>query len=166
MDLGCGHGLLGIYALLKNAAYVLFQDFNYEVLSIAVRMNLDLNKVQKLDERVIYLSGEWNDLDKKIDQQLNEIQFIEKNIKLNSYQKQFDMLLMSEVIYNVENYEKVINLVLKFMKKDGVSILANKLYYFGVGGSMPEFKQFVLKYYLNIIFFIISTVVIFQVFFY
>jgi hypothetical protein len=44
---------------------------------------------------------------------------------------------MSEVIYNVENYEKIANLIIKFMKSEGVSILANKLYYFGVGGSMP-----------------------------
>jgi ribosomal protein L11 methylase PrmA len=33
MDLGCGHGLLGILALLKGAKCVLFQDFNLEVLT-------------------------------------------------------------------------------------------------------------------------------------
>lgn len=27
------------------------------------------------------------------------------------------------------------------MKKDGICILANKLYYFGVGGSMFEFRK-------------------------
>lgn len=28
------------------------------------------------------------------------------------------------------------------MKPDGRGILANKLYYFGVGGSVPEFNEF------------------------
>lgn len=43
MDLGCGHGLLGIYALQEGARTALFQDFNLEVLTIAVRLNLLLN---------------------------------------------------------------------------------------------------------------------------
>ena len=43
MDIGCGHGLLGIYALNKNPKYVLFQDFNEEVLNIATKKNILLN---------------------------------------------------------------------------------------------------------------------------
>ena len=31
------------------------------------------------------------------------------------------------------------------MADNGVAILANKLFYFGVGGSMPEFKEFIAK---------------------
>lgn len=48
--------------------------------------------------------------------------------------------MLSEVIYNQQNYEKVINLIYKLMKPNGICLLSNKLYYFGVGGSMPEFK--------------------------
>lgn len=33
----------------------------------------------------------------------------------------------------------------KYLKEDGRAILANKLYYFGVGGSVPEFTEFVEK---------------------
>ena len=49
---------------------------------------------------------------------------------------------MSEVIYNKDNYEKVANLLVTFLKPNGICYMANKLYYFGVGGSTPEFKDF------------------------
>ncbi|KAL4473180.1 hypothetical protein ABPG72_015561 [Tetrahymena utriculariae] len=140
MDLGCGHGLLGIYAMQQGAKQVLFQDYNYEVLSIAVRLNIILNKVPNVQERLIYLSGEWNNLENKIAQQINEVGFFEN--KVVQYENQFDLLMLSEVIYNQANYEKVTNLIYKLMKPNGICLLANKLYYFGVGGSMPEFKQY------------------------
>ncbi len=55
--------------------------------------------------------------------------------------------MFSEVIYNKDNYAKVMNVIDLFLKKDGVCYMANKLFYFGVGGSLPEFKDFIdLKY--------------------
>lgn len=73
---------------------------------------------------------------------MNEIQFFEDNKKLSEYPNQFDVLMLSEVIYNQANYEKIATVVTALLKPDGVCFLANKLYYFGVGGSMPEFKQY------------------------
>lgn len=35
------------------------------------------------------------------------------------------------------------------MKPDGVCLLASKLYYFGVGGSLMEFKDFIKKNYAS-----------------
>jgi 16S rRNA G1207 methylase RsmC len=32
MDAGCGHGLLGIYCLLKEPKIVVFNDYNIDVL--------------------------------------------------------------------------------------------------------------------------------------
>ncbi len=32
IDVGCGQGFLGIYALLKNSRLVVFNDFNIDVL--------------------------------------------------------------------------------------------------------------------------------------
>jgi hypothetical protein len=46
---------------------------------------------------------------------------------------------MSEVIYNEENYRKIVNLIQKSMKKDGFCLLASKVYYYGVGGSLYDF---------------------------
>jgi hypothetical protein len=50
---------------------------------------------------------------------------------------------MSEVIYNQNNYNKIARVILKLLKLHGVCILANKLFYFGVGGSLFEFKDFI-----------------------
>jgi len=55
--------------------------------------------------------------------------------------------MLSEVIYNTANYEKIAQMILNLMKPSGVCLLANKLYYFGVGGSMLEFKQYIAKTY-------------------
>jgi len=43
---------------------------------------------------------------------------------------------MSEVIYQPENYEKIINLMIEFLNQGGICLMANKLFYFGVGGSI------------------------------
>ena len=51
---------------------------------------------------------------------------------------------MSEVIYNEENYKKIFNLIKKSMKKDGICYLASKVYYYGVGGSLYDFYEFLL----------------------
>lgn len=32
MDIGCGHGLLGIAGLKNGASYCVFQDYNQDVL--------------------------------------------------------------------------------------------------------------------------------------
>ena len=33
-------------------------------------------------------------------------------------------------------------MIKNYLKKGGMAILANKICYFGVGGSVPEFKQY------------------------
>lgn len=98
---------------------------------------------------MVFLSGEWNNLSEKVKGQVNEISF--QKAKAQSYDEQFDVLMMSEVIYNQANYEKIAQLIVKLMKQDGICLLANKLYYFGVGGSMPEFKQFLAANYATVL---------------
>jgi len=51
----------------------------------------------------------------------------------------YDILLMSEVIYKKENYEKVMKVIEGFMDGNGVTLLATKKYYYGVGGNLNEF---------------------------
>ena len=46
IDLGCGHGLLGILALKFGAKLVIFQDFNSEVLKTLTFFNLLLNNMK------------------------------------------------------------------------------------------------------------------------
>ncbi len=56
MDVGCGHGLLGIYALKKNASFVLFQDYNIDVLNICTKINIEKNEVGNF----ALLAGDWD----------------------------------------------------------------------------------------------------------
>ncbi|KAL3700416.1 hypothetical protein R1sor_018438 [Riccia sorocarpa] len=78
LELGCGHGLPGILAILKGASTVHFQDFNAEVLRHLtipnVQANLQheqsrnklggglLSKSGQVTHDVHYYSGDWGDV--------------------------------------------------------------------------------------------------------
>jgi hypothetical protein len=46
---------------------------------------------------------------------------------------------MSEVIYNEDNYVKILNLLDQILHTNGTCLLATKMYYYGVGGSSYDF---------------------------
>lgn len=146
LDLGCGQGLLGIYALKKEARCVLFQDFNLEVLKYFTWNNIKMNFPE--DEIFIktkFISGDWSEFDKNLKSQKFDI-FNEKLQKNDIVPDEFDLIFMSEVIYQKENYEKIANIIQKTLKpKQGICILSTKYYYFGVGGSLPDFLDFISK---------------------
>jgi len=51
---------------------------------------------------------------------------------------------MSEVIYNEDNYLKIANFIKKTLKLTGFCLMASKVYYYGVGGSLFDFMDFLL----------------------
>eukprot|EP00850_Spirogloea_muscicola_P006779 SM000032S12163 [mRNA] locus=s32:904633:907508:- [translate_table: standard] len=56
----------------------------------------------------------------------------------------YDILLMSETIYCMESYPKLLGLVRKVLRSPyGVMYVAGKKHYFGVGGGTRQFKNFV-----------------------
>jgi len=57
--------------------------------------------------------------------------------------EKFDVILTSETIYNPDNYEILHDVILKLLAPHGVCYLAGKSVYFGVGGSMWAFREFV-----------------------
>jgi ribosomal protein L11 methylase PrmA len=60
IDLGCGHGLLGILALLKGAKLVIFQDFNESVIKNVTIPNINVNTSGlPLKEKCRFLTGDW-----------------------------------------------------------------------------------------------------------
>jgi len=63
----------------------------------------------------------------------------------------YDVILFSEVIYKKENYEKCANIICTFLNETGVCYLASKLFYFGVGGALPEFKQYLMNNYKSVL---------------
>lgn len=63
MDIGCGHGLLGIAALKSGAACCYFQDYNKEVINDVTMTNILLNDFSM--DLCKFLYGDWDNLDEK-----------------------------------------------------------------------------------------------------
>jgi ribosomal protein L11 methylase PrmA len=57
MDIGCGHGLLGIAALKSGASSCYFQDYNKEVLESITKTTITLNDLPTANCKFIY--GDW-----------------------------------------------------------------------------------------------------------
>ncbi|XP_053609936.1 histidine protein methyltransferase 1 homolog [Plodia interpunctella] len=128
LDLGCGAGILGIYAFI-NGANVTFQDYNQEVLEHVTIPNVLLNieeeeDTAKLLKRCRFYSGDWASFNNKYDES-----------------EMYDLILTSETIYNDNNYDKLINIFIKRLSKTGAVYLAAKTCYFGVGGGVRQFEQ-------------------------
>ena len=125
LDMGCGHGLPGIYLLLKGINEICFQDFNKEVLD-----NITKNYINQLknnfrlnfEKKVNYVDGDWGEF---------------------QYNKKFDIIISGDTLYNNSNYEKIYNLIKNNLNKDGEAFFASKRFYFGVGGGSSEFRQYI-----------------------
>lgn len=122
LDLGCGNGLLGIYALLNGAANVTFQDYNEEVIKNITMPNIYVN-TSTLHENCKFFAGDWKT-------------FIEK-LPANH----FDFILTADTIYNYDNYEKIHAVFKNLLKKSGKIYLAAKTVYFGLSGGMRKFES-------------------------
>ncbi|KAI8042416.1 hypothetical protein M5D96_003729 [Drosophila gunungcola] len=99
LDLGCGSGLLGIYAM-KHGARVDFQDYNKDVLEYITYPNVLLNvdesltddgKLEFLDKHTSLYAGDWAHF-----------------TQLTKEVEKYDLILTSETIYNIENQQKLL----------------------------------------------------------
>ncbi|XP_030554787.1 histidine protein methyltransferase 1 homolog [Drosophila novamexicana] len=134
LDLGCGSGLLGIYAM-KCGAKVDFQDYNKDVLEKITIPNVLLNlnetltdneKIDQLQKKSNFYAGDWSHY-----------------AKLTENLEKYDIIMTSETIYNMENQQKLLDTFRKRLKSDGIVLLAAKSHYFGVGGGLEQFVEFV-----------------------
>lgn len=87
-------------------------------------MIANVENVSKLKEKCRFYSGDWNN-------------YVEKT----KNDEKFDYILTSETIYNVQSYEKIINVLKTKLKLNGICYLAAKQNYFGVGGSLAQFSS-------------------------
>lgn len=135
LDLGCGSGLLGLYAFLLGAEKVCFQDYNSEVIEhftipsvehTVKNINIDMSKMNDFD----FLSGDWSNVN---------------NYLLKSDNNKFDLILSSETIYNVKYYSKIKEMLDNHLSDKGVAFFAAKKHYFGVGGGTYDFTEYLRK---------------------
>ncbi|CAB0005604.1 unnamed protein product [Nesidiocoris tenuis] len=125
LDLGCGSGILGIIALKQGCASVHFQDYNRDVIVYFTIPNVQLNGDELLPKSQFW-SGDWKSYE-------------------NVDDSQFDVIITSETIYNPQSYQKLHDVIRKKLKPGGSAYLAGKSYYFGVGGSIKGFMDFVVR---------------------
>ncbi|EYU32714.1 hypothetical protein ABFS82_14G038700 [Erythranthe guttata] len=152
LELGCGHGLPGIFACLKGAAAVHFQDFNAEVLQCLTIPNVTAN-IEKNTEHLAaphaevgptktetrFFSGDWGE----VHQLLSPASTSEEDeAKCCGY----DVILMAETVYSISTLPNLYKLIKKCISiPNGVVYMAAKKHYFGVGGGSRRFLSLVEK---------------------
>lgn len=157
LELGCGHGLPGIFACLEGAAILHFQDFNAEVLKCLTIPNVNANLSTKsppaetdranrdTEPEVRYFAGDWS----QIHQILPEVNHSENDLNScpeNGQPGGYDIVLMAETIYSLSAQRNLYELIKKCTSRlHGVVYLAAKKHYFGVGGGTRQFLSMVEK---------------------
>ncbi|KAH0992543.1 hypothetical protein GBA52_004026 [Prunus armeniaca] len=156
LELGCGHGLPGIFACLKGAAAIHFQDFNAEVLQCLTIPNVNSNvpsfqppalQVTKCDVgmEIRFFAGNWREIHKLLPYAQN----IEKDFNVStgkSLDAQYDIILMAETVYSISALPHLYELIKKCITPShGVVYMAAKKHYFGVGGGTRRFLSIVEK---------------------
>lgn len=155
LDLGCGAGLLGIYAY-RCGAVVHFQDYNKDVLKQITIPNVMLN-VETHSKAVDEGMGSIN-IEKKMEENF-DIHSLEETLQFyagdwweyaelttkNAEGKtnKFDYIFTSETIYNPQNQQKLLDTFYAKLNTDGVVLVAAKTYYFGVGGGLRQFEELI-----------------------
>ncbi|CAA0816366.1 Putative methyltransferase family protein [Striga hermonthica] len=132
LELGCGHGLPGIFACLQGSTAVHFQDFNVEVLKCLTipNVNANLEKCSPEDRTNVetrFFSGDWAEVE--LDRAAG-----------------YDVILMAETVYSVPALPNLYKLIKSCLScPGGVVYFAAKKYYFGVGGGSRRFLSIIEK---------------------
>ncbi|GFN90751.1 histidine protein methyltransferase 1 homolog [Plakobranchus ocellatus] len=129
IKLGCGAGLPGVYCCSCGAKKVDFQDYNEEVLQLLTHTNVHKNISEETVTQCRYFSGDWCSFS----------QFLQHE-KLR-----YDVILTAETIYSPKNYACLHGVLCEALMDNGIVVLAAKVYYFGVGGSVDGFLEYVKK---------------------
>ena len=135
LEIGCGSGLFGILCLVYGVNSVSFQDFNSEVLKLWTIPNLALN-IETLQDRVAFIEGDWADFNSKKLLDSGYLSFKEK------ISRKYDLIFGSDVLYETRNYQNLIKLFQANLTENGVVVISSKAYYYGNGGSIAEFKNY------------------------
>ncbi|KAJ0985586.1 hypothetical protein J5N97_003942 [Dioscorea zingiberensis] len=159
LELGCGHGLPGIFACIYGASAIHFQDFNSEVLKCLTIPNVNVNlesfhkkytnaKDQKtiLSPEIRFFAGDWSEIHDVLFQKCDHDD-PRKDSGLNSTRGSYagyDIILMAETVYELSSLPNLYSLVKKCLSyPHGVVYMSGKKHYFGVGGGTRQFHLLV-----------------------
>ncbi|KAL8172239.1 hypothetical protein V2J09_024043 [Rumex salicifolius] len=151
LELGCGHGLPGIFSFLKGAPAVHFQDFNDEVLQCLTIPNVMENISElaqtsdaKVEPEIRYFAGDWSELNNILPhaQAVEDHQTPSKDDLKGGY----DVILMAETVYSMATLPSLYRLIKECINyPHGMVYVAGKKHYFGVGGGTRRFISIVEK---------------------
>jgi SAM-dependent methyltransferase len=144
LELGCGHGLPGIYFLLRQSA-VMFQDFNEEDLTKITKGNItQLNeKYKQLDlSKYSFISGDWADFNTKL---VSDDFYTPNDGSKTKFKNKFDIIVSADTIYNTNTYDSFYEVIKSQLKNPGICFIASKKFYYGVGGGTNQFIDYVNK---------------------
>ncbi|KAK6118583.1 hypothetical protein DH2020_047669 [Rehmannia glutinosa] len=157
LELGCGHGLPGIFACLQGAAAVHFQDFNAEVLQCLTIPNVNANLEKhsqylgpdvdqgRINIETRFFSGDWGEVHRALSCVVTNEYEVECCPKLDPTAG-YDVILMAETVYSISALPNLYKLIKKCLSyPHGVVYMAAKKYYFGVGGGSRRFLSVVAK---------------------
>lgn len=136
LELGAGASLVSIALWHRmardrtcDAGYEIhIQDYNWQVLVSLTLMNYILNVPQETLQNYLesghikFLHGDWGSFECDL---------------------RYHLILMSEVIYNKDNYEALHSILVNHTKKKGYVVMATKDVYFGLTGSLQEWLDFI-----------------------
>lgn len=99
------------------------------------------------DTKVEFLSADWNDL--KNNKYFNSYsvqshQLVADN-KYEVQAKSFDLIFGADILYEVETYITLLEMFDNLLTDKGRVIIISKMYYYGNGGSLYEFQDYVEK---------------------
>ena len=97
LEIGCGYGLAGIVAC-DGGADVVFSDFEYDAL-LFTKHNAQQNGISSAD----FVQMDWN---------------------APCFQCQFDVIFASDVIYEEQNWQPIIQLLKNYLKSDGTALFS------------------------------------------
>ena len=158
LELGCGIGLPGIFALMSGAECVHFQDYNREVLNCLTipsvlgsvklgRPKLNMGQTTSTGPAIIQM-----DEDQNVDSYISKTKFYFGDWAeftmghSNSGGLPYDIILTSETIYSISSQPKLLQTLKKLTNQSrGVVVMAAKTHYFGVGGSVQMFQDLVSR---------------------
>ncbi|KAG0457791.1 hypothetical protein HPP92_022948 [Vanilla planifolia] len=156
LELGCGHGLPGIFAGLQGAASIHFQDFNVEVLRFLTVPNVYRNLIYTSTQshppkdnvpassNVRFFAGDWSDVHQLLLPRFNDCQNEVASVTECDTSDAYDIILMAETVYSLSSLHSLYELTKKCLQyPQGVVYMAGKKHYFGVGGGTRHFVRLV-----------------------
>ena len=129
LELGCGHGLPGLASFVHlNGESLYLADLNDGVLEDVTWPNILLNCTHERSQNIQCLSGDWLRLPERLMREEGS--------------RPFDVILSAETLYTQENCRHILYILKECLSENGgIALLANKRYYFGVGGGTNELLQ-------------------------